>query len=297
MGTFIRDSAVKLFVTGLRKVLMDQFASYTWKYKNYLYTANSSKKSEEDYSMFGIFSVPMMNEEGEFEFVDPQTGYSKTYTHNTYGVGMKWSKEADEDELYGFFSKFPSFINKATRYTIEAAAADVLNDGFTTNGPDGVPLFSLLHPARDGYQTNTPSTQVDLGLTSLENAMVWISKQKTHEGHPIDDTSKKKLIIPPALKPMAKKLILTEGQPFSANNTINYVKGEFDIDVNPYLTSESAWFVIDEPRDGGLMWFWRVNPYVWQDVDENTLAKRIRVRMRFSNGHTDWRGHYASSGA
>ena len=293
---FLRSSDTNLFTVGTRLYLMDEFASYPWRYKKFLYVASSKKKDETDRSMFGIHEVPTMVEGGGFDYLDPNSGYSKTYTHTTYGVGLKWSKEADEDELYGFFAKFPSYINKAARFTIETQGANVLNNGFTDTGPDASSLFATDHPSIGADQANRPSTDIDLGFTSLQAGLVNISNQDTWEGHPIDDTEQKTLWIHPDNRPQAVKLLGSSKQAFTGDNTMNYLEDSVSLGINPYISTAASWFLIGKPRNGGLMWFWRVQPYVWTDFDPDTLAKRIRIRMRFSQGYTEWHGNYGTSG-
>ncbi len=294
---FVRDTASSLFAPGLRKVLVDEFASYDWIYKKLFFVSSTNRRYEDDYSMFGITSIPAITEGANIDFQDTSPGYSQRYTPLIYASGLKWTIEAEEDELYGFFRKFPSFMSKAIRYTIETVAEDIFTDAFTTTGGDGVALFSTSHPMYDGTQANTPAADIDLGLTALENAMITISKTKTWEGHPIDDKQKKILKIHPNEKPMAMKLLGTTNQPFSANNTINYVKDEFELLVTPYQTDTDAWFLLPKPYDGGLMFFWRVKPNVFNDKDPDNLANRVMCRMRFVPGYTQWYGTYGTQGA
>lgn len=294
---FNRNSATQLFLVGIRKLFVDTFKMHDWIYKKFLFVRSTTKRKETDFSMNGIKDVPEVTEGAAITFQDTSSGYEKEWEPRTYGTGLKWTLEADEDELYGYLRKFPKFLDNAVKYTVESIAANVINDSFTDNGPDGVPMFSLLHPSDLGNQANTPTAQVDLGMAALEAALLSLSKQLTHEGLPIDDKEKKTLWVPPDLKAMAKRIVTGDKVPFSSNNTMNYLQDAVNIEVNPYFSSTKAWFVLAKPYDGGPTFVWRKNPYVMTDSDPDTLAKRVRVRMRLDAGGHEWRGSYASSGA
>ena len=294
---FTRETASKLFVVGLRKVLVNMNKEYDWLYKKLFFVTSMDKAKEEDYTMNGITGVPEITEGAPIDFQDTNKGYSQTYIPKIYATGLQWTIEAEEDELYGYLRKFPAFLNSAMKYTIESVGAAVFNNSFTNTGLDSVATFATTHPCADGTQANTPTAQVDLGITSLEAALIALSKQKSWDLMPIDDKEKKMLLIPPDLLPMATKLTTGDKVPFSANNTMNYLQDRFEIVVNPYLSSAKAWFLLPRPYDGGFMWFWRKQPYVFADKDPDTLANRIRIRSRFVAGNTQWYGSYASSGA
>ena len=294
---FTRDTASRLFIVGLRKVLVDMFKMNDWLYKKLFYVTSMDRRFIEDYTMYGINSVPQITEGQAIPFQDTNDGYAMKYTPLAYGTGLQWTIEADEDELYGFLRKFPTFLNNAMKYTIETVAHNIFNNGFTNAGLDAVATFATTHPCIDSTQSNTPAAQVDLGLTSLENALVALSKQRTWENLPIDDKEKKILLIHPDNLPMATKLTTGERVPFSANNTTNYLQDKVDIVSSPYVSAAKSWFLLPRPYDGGFMFFWRKNPYVFSDKDPDTLANRIRIRTRFIPGNTEWRGSYASSGS
>lgn len=289
MATFVSGSAPKLFAPGLRKVITLNLEQWDKLYTKYTDVDTSNRQYEKDYSMFGIFNIPSVGENQNYEEAQVTPGYEKTYTHLQYGLVMKYGIVAKEDELYGFLKKIPSFMSRAMSHTVETIAANVVNSAASTAGVDGVYLSSLTHPSLNGTEANTPSTQIDLSYSSLETAKVALMSRKTFEGHPVLDNGKKILMVPPALDPMVSKLMGTTGEPFSANNTINYLKGQFDVIINPYMTDSNMWVIMDKPNDDGFKFWWRIKPSMKEFIDNNNDATAIRMRFRCSTGISDWR--------
>jgi len=286
---FISTTAPKLFAVGLRKVIVDNLNQVDKLYQKYTDVDTSSQQTEKDYSMFGFFNIPSVGENQNYEEADVTPGYEKTYTHVQYGVVLKYGIVAKEDELYGFLKKIPGFMTKAMIQTVESLAANVLNTAASTTGVDGVYLASLLHPALDGTHANTPTTQSDLCYSTLEAARVAMLNRKSFEGHPVTAPTSPILMYHPDNDPMVSKLMGTTGEPFSANNTINYLKGKFDPMMNQYLTDANMWALLDKPNDDGFKWFWRIKPAMKEFTDDSNDATAIRMRFRCSTGISDWR--------
>ena len=288
MGTFVRDSASKLFTVGLTNVIVDIQKMWNPIYQQIFSVKSSTKKDETDFSMYGILSIPQVGENENFDIEDVNTGYEKVYTHLKYGLILRYSREAKDDELYGFVNRMPGFLTKAMQYTVEASGANVLDTLDSTTGADGVYLLATNHPSLDGTRANKPTVDADLGYTTLENARLAILARKSWEGHPIITPDKLRLVVPTALEPMARKLLLTDGQPFSADNTINYLKGMFEPLIHPFMTDSNRWLLIPKPSGYGFVWYWRDKPSMKEWVDDNNDSTSIRNRARWSNGVTQW---------
>lgn len=297
MSTFIRSTASSLFSVGLRRVLVNNLSMIDWKYLKYASVGSSSKKDEQDYSMFGIYDIPEISENANYPESQITAGYSKTYTHSEFALILKYGQVAKEDELYGFVSKMPGFLTNAMRQTIEASAASVLNSMYNTTGPDGVYYLSASHPCIDSTQSNLVA--VDMSYAALQDARVALLGRKNWENHYVTTPDNLLLVYNQALDPQVSKLMGSDKEPFSADNTINYLKGMFDPLMVPWVSDTNAWYIMEKPNDDGFKFFWRVKPSIKEFVDDNNDATAIRIRARWSCGITDWRRSilYGSTGA
>jgi hypothetical protein len=187
-------------------------------------------------------------------------------------------------------------------YTKQVKGAAVLNNGFSGSYPggDGVALFSTAHPlVSGGTNSNTPSTQADLNETSLEAAVIQIAAWTDERGLLIA-AKPRKLIVPPALMFVAKRLLDTELRVATADNDINALKSMGAIPegygVNHFLTDNNAWFLkTDVPN--GLKHFVRTPLSNSMDGDFDTGNVRYKSRERYSFGWSDPLGMFGSSGS
>jgi len=298
MGTFVSSNNTLLYGPGILRWLWTEFKQNDWLFPKLFAVESSSKQYEKLASMFGIENVPSKTENENYAIADVANGYNKTFTHTEYGLVLKHSLVAEEDELYGFLSQFPEFLRRASIHTIETQPHAVINALDSTAGPDGDYYLSTSHPSLVGDQSNTPATQIDLGYTSLQAAKTSILNMKSHEGHPIVNNDQMNLVVSPTLWAMVEQLLKGDKQPFSANNTVNVLQGMFTPIVDPYVTDTNGWYIMRKPNKSGAIFFWRVKPSIKEYVDPNNDARAIRERFRFSNGIMDWRQSivYGSTG-
>jgi phage major head subunit gpT-like protein len=189
-------------------------------------------------------------------------------------------------------------LARSARRTVEYYAAAVLNNAFSESyvGGDGQPLFSIHHPREDGgtAQSNVEANGAVLSETSLKAAILALKGQLDGKGMKIM-VKPSMLIVPPALEHTAKVLLQSDAKPGSANNDINTLKGEMQLFVYDWLTSSTAWFIVDKDV-AELNFFWRTKPEFKQDESFDTDAARYKARMRFSVGFSEWRGIWGSKG-
>ena len=295
MGTFLRDTAAPLFEEGLRTVVSNQFKSMGWFFDKWMKQNSSSKKFERDYQFYGIDVIPQSTESDVYNSGDVTPGSYFDYTHITYKYQLRASKEAVEDELYGQIKKFPAFLAKAARHSIEIFLQDNLNSGFGNVGYDGVASFAINHPGLTGVRSNKLNPDVALGITSLKALLVMANSMNTYEGHPMEFEGGY-LAYPPNLDPTVFELLKTEKGLYSAEGTKNYLFGSLEPMLNRYLTSTSAYFILPKISENGFLMFWRVKVNSWSDVDPDNEDVRMRIRFRLSGGCNQFEGALASDG-
>ena len=96
----------------------------------------------------------------------------------------------------------------------------------------------------------------------------------------------------------ANKILKTEYEVGTNNNTVNVVRSRFPegVKLNHYLTDTDAWFMITDVKDG-MKYFERRADAFTQDDDFDTDNAKFKATARFSFGATDKRAIYGSAGA
>jgi hypothetical protein len=210
-----------------------------------------------------------------------------------------------EDNLYDSLSaRYTKALARGMAFTKQVKAASTLNNGFTNSsqyyGGDGVPLFSTAHPlVSGGVNSNRPATNTDLNETALENATIQIAAWTDERGLLIA-AKPVKLVIPPSLMFVAKRLLDTELRVSTADNDINALKQMGTISggycVNHFLTDTNAWFLTTDVPNG-LKHFERAALSTSMDGDFDTGNVRYKARERYSFGWSDPLGVFGSPGA
>jgi hypothetical protein len=187
-------------------------------------------------------------------------------------------------------------------YTKQVKGASILNNGFSSayTGGDGQALLSTAHPLTNGgTNSNTPSTPADLNETSLEAAVIQIAGWTDERGLLIA-AKPRKLVVPPSLMFVAKRLLDTELRVGTTDNDINALKAMGSISegytVNHFLTDTNGWFLLTDVPNG-LKMFQRTPLSNSMDGDFDTGNVRYKSRERYSFGWSDPLGIFGSPGA
>jgi phage major head subunit gpT-like protein len=103
------------------------------------------------------------------------------------------------------------------------------------------------------------------------------------------------IIVPPALEKTANIILNSTQRSGTADNDANYFKGLLKVISWDWLSSSTAWFLLDSSQHE-LNWFWRIKPEFKQDNSFDTGMALFKARMRNSVGWSDWRGVWGSKG-
>lgn len=261
----------------------------------------SRKAFEEDIST-SMFGLAQQKGEGQaVSFDSAQQGFIDRYTHAVYALGFIITKEMVEDDLYDVIGKKrAAALAFSMRQTKEVLAANILNRCTTaafTYG-DGKTLLATDHPnVAGGTWSNKISTDADISEAALEQAVIDIAGFTDDRGKRIA-VRPKRLIVPYTLDFEANKILQTQYEVGTNNNTVNVVRSRFagGAKINHYLTDTDAWFIITDVKDG-LKYFERRPDDFAQDDDWDTDNAKFKATARFSFGCTDKRAIYGSLGA
>ena len=298
-----RAQLLKELLPGLNALFGMEYARYGEEHKEIFETEASERSFEEETKLSGLSAAPVKNEGSAIAYDNAQEAWTARYDHQTIAQGFSITEEAMEDNLYDSLSnRYTKALARSMAYTKQVKAASVLNNGFTSgyNGGDGVPLFSTAHPlVSGGTNANTPATQVDLNETAIEAATIQIS-QWTDERGLLIAARPVKMVVPPQLMFVAKRLLDTELRVATTNNDINAIKAmnviEQGYTTNHFLTDPNAWFLLTDVPNG-LKHFERVALSTSMDGDFDTGNVRYKARERYSFGWSDPLGAWASSGS
>jgi hypothetical protein len=107
---------------------------------------------------------------------------------------------------------------------------------------DGLPWFDTAHTlagASGTYSNHTAS----LALSAANLHTVRVATNSTNA---VDERGRRvrvnhnALMVPPILERTARQIVESDLLPGSGNNDINYLKGKYEVIVNPYLTADAA---------------------------------------------------------
>ncbi len=297
-----RAQLLKELVPGLNALFGMEYARYEQEHTQVYESESSDRSFEEEVKLSGFGAAPVKGEGAAISYDAAQESFVARYNHETIAMGFSITEEAMEDNLYDSLSaRYTKALARAMAHTKQVKAMEPLNNGFTTyQSGDGVTLFSTAHPlVSGGTNSNRPTTAVDLNETSLEAAVIQVSKWTDERGLLIA-CRPRKLIIPSDLQFVAHRILQSELRPGTADNDINALRVVGVVPeghaVNHYLTDTDAWFLMTDVPNG-MKHFDRVSMETSMDGDFDTGNVRYKARERYSFGVSDPLGIWGSPGA
>lgn len=291
----------KLLWPGVNKWYGDGYNDWQTEYTDIFTTESSDRSYEEDVSVSGFGLAQIKGEGQPVSYDSEMQGFLDRYTHATYSLGFIITKELVEDDLYSKAGKRKAQgLARSMRQTKEIVAANILNRAFNTSYTygDGKALIVSDHPnVAGGTWSNLLSVAADLSESALESAWIQISKYTDDRGLRIA-VKPKKLVVPVDEALNAMKIMGTEYEVGTNNNTINVAKAKYPggVVTNHYLTDTDAWFILTDVPNG-LKHFERVKDSFSMDDEFETDNAKFKARARYSFGCSDKRAIFGTPGA
>ena len=294
----------ELLWPGIHDIWQDEYTKYSPLYEKLFAVKQSDKAFEKEQGVISLPLAGIKNQGAQIPMVDPLQGYQKEYVNATYALGSSITREMYEDDQYNVINRIPAYIADSMRVTQETVHHDIFNNGFSTAlAADGLAIFHVSHVlvGTGGTLSNMGQSGVTYALsqTTMEQALIFISRWTDDQGKPINESAVS-LAVPSEQRFVAEKILKTEYEVDTANNTINPIRGMMPLVVTPYLTDTDSWFLITSvttKRKTGFVSYNRRAAEMDRDSDFNTQNLLFSGSMRFSCGATDWRGGWGSSGA
>jgi hypothetical protein len=224
--------------------------------------------------------------------------YEATFTHKEYAKGLAIERKLMDDAQDNLIGRKAQALGDVFGLTRAYQCSAILNNAFATvTGPDGVYLCSAAHPTNKVDAT----AMSNLGSSALSYATVVAAllvgaTQKDDRGFPLPAIYDV-LYVPPALQAKAYEITAALAKPGTADNDANFLASQsLRVVVDPYLTSATAWFLIDSTQAGmHALWFNRIPLEINMDPASNfNLVGRYMGYARYSYGWDDYRWIWGS---
>lgn len=286
-----------------RQLFDEGEAKFTSKLDKIFHMQTSENAYEQDSSMSGFGQHEETAELQNIPFEDRVPGWEVTYAHRKYSKGASISQEMIDDNKWNLVKKTPKALALSKMRTLERLGADVLNYGFVAGGGgkakfiggDSKALFATDHINRTGDITQGNKITTALSQSALQTLISAMKKRLDSKGE-IIEFMPTKLVVPTELEYTARIILETAQETGNNYNDINPIKGALELVVWPYLTSSTAWFVVDGDAHE-LNFFIRKDEGVqgpkWNFDNDSAKWKSV---FRASVGYSDWMGVAGSTG-
>lgn len=232
-------------------------------------------------------------------------GFTKTYVPTVWKSGFPVTRELIDDGRFKEVADGVSEMARTAVRTIDKEAAKLINNATNTTyfaGADGSALAAT-HTGEDGASTWDNAVSGILNETNLESMFTYFSELVDGRGQLIEmmpDT----LLVPPALEKEAMILMGSTGRVATGDNDINVYNGRLKVMTWSRMAasqngSDTAWMALAtryNKSGKGLNIFMRVQPEIKSEIELETGVKKYVGYMRLSEGFTDGRGTYHSTG-
>jgi hypothetical protein len=293
--TTATQSQAKLLDPGLRSIYNDEAMLFPDEYPAYVNVSTMDEPYYTDYKMAFFGLIPEKPEGQSITYDDPLAGTTKRYDVTPYGLGYRVTKEMLRDDRYSQIKRATKHLARSVKQSVNILGASAYNNAFLDT-PANFTGFNASESLCDtshtllggGTYSNRPATDAALSVTALQAASIRMEKTVSERGFntPIKAT---KLVIPVDLKYVAMEILKTPELPYTDQNTINAIKGEFGHSVWHFLTSSTAWFLIGSSHD--INFFWRDKPAFSSGDDFDTGDSKHKVYLRLCESQFgDWRG-------
>lgn len=286
-----------------RKLYDQGEAKFVSRLDKIFHMERSENAYEQDTSMSGFGQHEETAELQNIPFEDRVPGWEVTYTHKKWSKGASISQEMIDDNKWGLVKKTPKALALSKMRTLEMIGADVFNYGFVAGGGgkakftggDSKALFATDHVNRAGDVIQSNKITTALSQSSIQAVTTAMKKRLDDKGQ-IVEFMPSILLVPTELEYTAKIILETAQETGSNDNDINPMHKSLELVIWPYLTSSTAWFVIDGDMHE-LNYFIRKDEGVqgpkWNFDNDSAKWKSV---IRVAAGYSDWMGIYGSVG-
>jgi phage major head subunit gpT-like protein len=280
-----------------KKVFFNEYDELEKQYPK-IATVYDMNKAEDTFPHMGALGMWDRNNEGNtINETEINQGFTATLEAERYDQGYEVTWELVRDDLYNVMKGLGNGGSAAglaygLQARVEKAVADVVNNGFTVAGYDGVPLFSDSHPLSDSVQLGDNLITGALDPTNLKAGMTRLRQQINPAGLKIMARAKE-LVVGPDLEFTAKEITQSTLQAFEESNTKNVIQGVTPV-VMDYI--EGNKWILRDPKFQNITLGWRDKPFFDSYQIPKTVDWFYFGYARFVAAHVHFLGLVASTG-
>lgn len=280
----------------LNQILFQNLQAPETTYDRVFNVQSSDKPYEEKTGLTGFGLFGKKTEAGRVDFDTRIQTYDKRLSHETWGKGYQYSFEMMDDDMDGIIASTAPELARAAINTIETDAFADFNNSFSTvTTPDGVALFGTHILAGGGTFSNLISG--DLAQATIESALNKFADMRDERNLLIRGQADI-LLIPTELQWTTYELLRSQLRSDTANNAANALNQVgLQVVVSPYLTGDDDYFVMSEPSQHELVYYWKRQPYTDSSLDFDTQNMKTAMFFRMCHGAFDWRNMVGGQGA
>lgn len=226
-------------------------------------------------------------------------------TYLKYGLGYKYTEDANDDDFAQMLGKMSEMLAYARIITEEYLYWNIPNQAFTSTvtGSDGVCLCNSAHPVTKVpgmTQSNTGGTMA-LSPEAIFAAKIAFKSLVDERGVPITRTPQT-LLVPLELEMGAREMLGADKYPYTDENRPNIQKGALTLKVSRYLSSPTAYFILAGKGMPGsdchpmfVSHKYKDRQSTWTNKETMTFGHRAYFRSIW--GFWDWYGVWGSQGS
>ena len=292
-----RDNFGELLTPIHKKIIWDAYRSKPEQYSN-LFKSDTANQKTVSYPHLGGFGMWSTNTEGNVINEDTMSqGDVATFEPVRYDKGYSITWEMVQDDLYNVMKGLgkggtAKALGRGLQTTKETVAANVINNGFSNVGYDGVSLFNSAHPLIDSASTGSNLITGALTDSNLKDALVAFKKTPDEAGLKVISMADK-MFIASNLEFTAKTILRSSGPANELSNDSNTLPS-LGLVMMDYI-DDDMWGLKDSSFDN-LLWLWWNKPLFDSQPIQKTVDHFVFGYSRFDGGYVDWRGIAASLG-
>ena len=261
-----------------------------------------STSSQNDYKWLSAF--PKMRKwVGDKQFKN-LTAFTYTLVNDDWETTIEVDRNHIEDDTLGIYGPQAQMAGFSAAQLPDELVFALLNDGFTRTGYDGLAFFHEGHPVGTTEVSNTDTVPLEASDLSAAQASYGMArtalrKRTDAEGRPLN-INPTTLVVPPALEDTARALLSMERLEDGKNNPY---RNTAELVVSPWLTSDTAWFLLDTRQPvKPLIYQERKAPVFVQQTEMNNddvfnrRAFKYGAEARAAAGYAFWQLAYGSTG-
>jgi hypothetical protein len=285
-------SAARLLQEGVKKVWNAATTAWEPIFPQLYEMGTSTKQYELTVQMENMGLASVKTEGDDITFDSFRQSFATKYVHVAYGKGFIVTREAKDDNQYGYYAKGAKALARSMNVTKEVRTHVLYNTAFSSSsamtGGDGIALCSTSHinGPSGGTYSNLAAVPAEFSEAALEDQLKLIMRAK-------DDRNL-------AIKLRAMKLIGHTNNKFEFDRVLNSSlrSGTADNDknalmdtiakgvvVSPYLDANTkAWFIMTD-CDNGMTYLDRTPLEFDEDKAFTSDNTRYKAYMRFATGY------------